>query len=318
MIPATDCSREPPAPPTHHQGATPPPKAEVPTPTPLPPLSAGPPQQAEPPLPVQRQEVASATLPGPPETLYVIGGFDSGRISSRSVEVFSDHWMAGPDYPLAIDHPSAATLGGRLYVAGGFSNGQARAEVFTLSSAGSWEAAPPLHHARGALALVALGGRLFAIGGRAAAAVAAVEVFEPASQTWTDVGTLPQPRDHVAGFAWQGQACVGGGRSPNTARVDCLQPEGGAWIRLPDLPIATSGAGAVFLAGEVLVAGGEDSAESRLVDRVFRLRAGAWLEEPMLVARHGIQLAVFHQRAWACGGATAAGYQAVSDCTSIR
>jgi len=68
----------------------------------------------------------------------------------------------------------------------------------------------------------------------------------------------------------------------------------------------------------VVVAGGENAAESTLVGHVFRFTGGsAWTDEPMLVPRHGIQLAVFGGRAWACGGATAAGYQAAADCTSI-
>lgn len=294
------------------------PPAETATPTPPPATpSPAPPQQAESPLPVQRQEVAAAALPGPSEALYVVGGFDTSRSSTRSVEVLREAWTAGPDYPLPIDHAAAAAAAGRLFVAGGFSNGPARAEVFALSG-GDWLPVAPLHHARGALALVALSDRLYAIGGRTAFEVAAVEMYDPAQNTWTDVTTLPQPRDHLAGFAFQGRVCAAGGRSPNTPRVDCYDPTTNSWSRLPDLPRATSGAGAIGLADEVLVAGGEDSAESVLVDRVFRFRSGAWTEEPMLVPRHGIQLALFRQRAWACGGATVAGYRAVGDCTSLR
>ncbi|MDQ6692165.1 MAG: hypothetical protein M3Z13_05295 [Candidatus Dormibacteraeota bacterium] len=265
-----------------------------------------------------RQEVASAVLPGTVETLYVIGGFDSARTSTRSVEALRESWLAGPDYPLPIDHAAAATLGTRLFVSGGFSNGPARAEVFSFTEAGSWQAVAPLNHARGAHALVTLGDRLYAVGGRTGSEVAAVEMFNPALNSWTDVTSLPQPRDHVAGFAWQGRVCIAGGRSPNTSRVDCYDPTTGGWSRLADLPGATSGAGAAAFGDLILVAGGEDSAESRLVDRVFRYRAGAWNEEPMLVARHGIQLAVFRGRAWACGGAIVPGYRAVSDCTSMR
>ncbi len=43
----------------------------------------------------------------------------------------------------------------------------------------------------------------------------------------------------------------------------------------------------------------------------------AWTDEPMLVPRHVLWLAVFGGRAWACGGATAPGYQAAPDRTSI-
>ena len=68
----------------------------------------------------------------------------------------------------------------------------------------------------------------------------------------------------------------------------------------------------------MIVAGGENAAESTLVGHVYRFSGGsAWGDEPMLVPRHGIQLALYRGRAWACGGATAAGYQAAADCTSI-
>ena len=70
--------------------------------------------------------------------------------------------------------------------------------------------------------------------------------------------------------------------------------------------------------GEAIVACGENAAESTLVAHGFRFTgAPAWTDEPMSAPRHGIQLTVFLGRAWACGGATAAGYQAATDCTSI-
>jgi hypothetical protein len=135
---------------------------------------------------------------------------------------------------------------------------------------------------------------------------------------WNDVATLPVPRDHGAGFAWQGLACIAGGRFPTTARVDCYDPVSSGWARMPDLPFPTSGAGAIALDSQVVVAGGENAAESTLVDHVLRFTGGSsWTDEPMLVPRHGVQLAIFGGRAWACGGATAAGYHAAADCTSI-
>jgi hypothetical protein len=174
-------------------------------------------------------------------------------------------------------------------------------------------------HPRAAFGLVAVGNHFYAIGGIGGGGeVGAVEAYDPVADHWSDVATLPLPRDHVAGFSWQGQACVAGGRSPTTARVDCFDPVSSAWTRLPDLPVPTSGAGASALGGQVLVAGGENAAESTLVDHLFRFTGGsAWSDEPMVSPRHGIQLAPWGGRAWACGGATAAGYQATTTCTSI-
>jgi hypothetical protein len=284
-----------------------------PTPTPIP-------QQAEASLPLPRQEVAEGLQDGRPNSLWVIGGFDPRRRSTDTVQVFSGGgWKSGPSYPFAVDHAAAANANGRLYVAGGYSNGPARGDLFRLDSALSgWERLAPMHHPRGALALVAIENTIYAIGGAAGAEVATVESYDTLQNAWTDVATLPSPRDHGAGLAWQGLACVAGGRFPTTARVDCYDPNSNTWSRMPDLPVATSGAGAVTLLGQVIVAGGENAGESTLVDHVFRFTGGsAWTDEPMLVPRHGVQLAVFGGRTWACGGATAAGYHAATDCTSI-
>ena len=286
-----------------------------PTPTPVP-------QQAEAPLPLPRQEVAEGVQPGNPDSLWVIGGFDPQRRSSATVQVLMNSvWKPGPAYPFAVDHASAVAAARRLYVAGGYSNGVARGDLYRIDnqSLGSWEKLAPMHHPRGALALVAMGRTLYAIGGAARGTeVAQVEAYDTVQNLWTDVATLPLPRDHGAAWAWQGLACLAGGRTPVTARVDCYDPIKKVWSRLPDLPFATSGAGAIAVEGQVLIAGGENAAETALVDHVFRSKAGgAWSDEAMLVPRHGIQLAVFGGRVWACGGATAPGYHAATSCTSF-
>ena len=304
-LPATASPRSSPTP----TSRTSPARAQSPTPPPEP-------QRAEVPLPAARQEVASAA---DGRSLYLIGGFDPGRHSSSSVYVLTDAWATGPTYPLPVDHAAAAVLDGRLYVAGGFSNGAAQGAVYALDQ-GAWHQVASLHHPRGALALVGLTRKLYAIGGNAAAGnVAPIEVYDPAADAWTDGPDLPSPRNHLAGFNYQGLVCVAGGRSPNTTRVDCLSAARETWSRLPDLPFATSGAGAgvVGVDDEVVVAGGEDPNESLLVTQVARLRGRAWSAEAMLVPRHGIQLALFRERLWACGGATAPAYQASAACTSF-
>jgi N-acetylneuraminic acid mutarotase len=253
------------------------------------------------------------------QSLVVVGGFDSAHRDTSSVFVYAAGWSRGPDFPVAVDHAAAATLAGAVYVAGGNSGGVAQAALYRLDGSG-WMRLNPMHHPRGALALVAAQDRLFAVGGVAGGAeVAPVEEWSPRGGSWTDVATLPSPRDHGAGFTWSGRVCLAGGRSPNTARVDCYDPLARAWSRLPDLPAPTSGAGAANLNGQAIVAGGEDAGEARLVNHVFRLGPGdaGWSDEPMLVPRHGTELVVFGRRAYACGGATAAGYQASAACTSI-
>ncbi|MFI5265922.1 MAG: Kelch repeat-containing protein [Chloroflexota bacterium] len=283
----------------------------IPTPGPLD-------QRDEPSLPQPREEGAAAVAGG---KLYVIAGFDAPGRDTPSVFVYDGHaWQTGPALPAALDHPSAAAIGSDVYLAGGFSGGPAVSGAYKLS-AGKWQAVAPLKHARGGLALVALHGKLYALGGIGQtemapnqAEIGPAEVYDPTTNLWTDLPPLAAPRDHVAGFAFEGKACIGGGRGPNTPRVDCFDLAANAWQRLPDLPQPTSGAGSEVLNGEPIVAGGEGD---RVVDQLARFRSGAWQLDKMRQPRHGIQLAVLNGRAYACGGGNAPGLNAVAACTSI-
>jgi len=293
---------------------TPSPSPAVASPSPSPP----PLQRLEKPLPAAVEETAAAATD---TQLYVIGGFDAVGNSLRSVYVFNGtSWSSGPRLPIGLDHASAATFDGHVYVAGGHSFGRDSARVFRLDGA-RWTEVAAMRHPRGGHALIALAGRLYVIGGNTSLGqVPAAEVYDPATNRWSDLPPLPLPRNHVSGFAFQGKACVAGGRSPNTSRVDCFDPSSRAWIRLANLPNPTSGAGAAtFESGQVVVMGGEDAGESRIIaQRVHLNLDGTWgVPVAMLVPRHGFQLAVFEGRAWACGGGTVAGLHPVATCTSV-
>ena len=84
------------------------------------------------------------------------------------------------------------------------------------------------------------------------------------------------------------------------------------------LAIATSGAAAAARNGVTIVAGGESAGETSITGIVQSSRAGVWRMTPMLLPRHGTTFAVFRGRLWACGGATAPGFHAVPQCTSLR
>jgi non-specific serine/threonine protein kinase len=280
--------------------------------------SPEPAQRAEPALPAAIEESAAAAANG---KLYVMGGFNAAGASLDGVYVFDGKaWSAGPHLPLPVDHPSAATLDGVVYIAGGHSNGADTARTFRLDG-DHWTEMSSMHFARGGHALVAVEGRLYAIGGNTSRAnVAQVETFDPGANAWTSVASLPVPRNHVMGFVLGAAACVAGGRSPTTARIDCMNVSSAEWSRLPDLPSATSGGGAAtFVGGGVVVTGGEDANENRMIDQLTRYQpGGSWSSgDTMLSPRHGFELAAFQGRAWACGGGTAPGLNPVTTCTSL-
>lgn len=269
-------------------------------------------------LPVALEESAAASAGG---KLYVIGGFDAAGNSLRSVWVFDGKaWSAGPRLPLGLDHTSAAELGGHVYVAGGHTFGRDSALVFRLDGA-SWTRIAALHHPRGGHTLLSLSNHLYVLGGNSATAnVAPAEIYDPQTASWRDLPPMPDPRNHVSGFVLGSDVCAAGGRSPSTARVDCYDPVSTRWVRFPNLPMPTSGAGAATLAdGGVVVLGGQDAQETRLVNQVAWLNGSkTWRTAgAMLVPRHGFELAMFNGRAWACGGGSAPGLYPVATCTSL-
>jgi Kelch motif len=271
-------------------------------------------QRTEPPLPDARQEVASAA--SDELGLWVIGGLDAGRRSTPTVFRYDgERWAQEQDLPVGIDHPGAAALGDAIYVAGGLTNGAVSRRVFALP--GPRELAP-LNRARGGLALVAAGGKLYALGGNGAAGdVAPAEEYDVTADRWTLLPPMPSPRNHVAGFSHRGMACAAGGREPNSSRVDCWDPASRRWVSLPSLPTPTSGAGGGSLGERAFVAGGEDASAGAMIDQLAVLDADGWRVERMAAPRHGIALAAYRGRLWACGGGTVAGLRPVATCTSF-
>jgi len=298
--------------PSPSHGPSPP--ADSPSPSP----SAPEMQRVERSLPVALEESGAAAAGG---KLYVMGGFDAIGTSLRSVWVFDGSaWSAGPRLPLGLDHASAATLDDHVYLAGGHSFGRDSPRFFRLDGS-SWTELASMHHPRGGHALIAAAGKLYAIGGNNAFAnVGPAEVYDPNTGAWTDLSPLPSPRNHVAGFVFGANVCVAGGRSPATARVDCYNFESSRWVRLPDLPRATSGAGAATLDdSSAVILGGQNAQETTINDQFVLLPdPSAWSASgSMLVPRHGFELAIFQGRAWACGGGSLPGLHPVATCTSV-
>jgi hypothetical protein len=294
---------------------SPTPAASTPSPSPSP-AAQQPLQRAEPSLPAAVEESAAAAVDG---KLYVMGGFNAAGTSLNTVYVFDGtRWSAGPRLAVGLDHPSAATLDGHVYIAGGHGSAGYSARLFRLDT-DRWTELASMHFARSALALIAADGALYAIGGNSTRGdVPEVEAYDPGADKWTVLSSLPLPRNHVAGLVLGDSVCVAGGRSPNTTRVDCLDAPGLSWSRLPNLPRATSGAGAIGFADGAVVMGGEDGVESKIIDQLAIYSPnGGWSSREMLSPRHGIQLAMFDGRAWACGGGNLAGLHPVATCTSL-
>jgi N-acetylneuraminic acid mutarotase len=190
--------------------------------------------RAGPPLP---RPVAGGTLGLVGRTLHYVGGFDADRDT-----VVATHWALDVDGARADD-------------------GRAR-----------WLERAPLHVARGHLASAVVGGRLFAIGGQVRhdtnpVDLADVEAYDPETDAWTAVASLPTPRSHfeASTFVDHGRIVVVGGRN-NTASLfikgaglaDILvyDPSTDRWATCPGLPVGLTSPVALPVGGTLVVTTG--------------------------------------------------------------
>jgi N-acetylneuraminic acid mutarotase len=229
-----------------------------------------------------------------------MGGFVPEGRGTNSVEIYHTEtatWSRGPDLPVAVNHAMATSLGGLVYLFGGYAGSElsgARERAFVLRPvrAGMWQELPRMPEGRAAGGAAAIGGKIYLAGGVGPDGLAAATlVFDPAANRWTTAPGLPTQREHL-GVAGDGRRLYAvGGRTPagNLAAAEVFDPSGGNWIRLPDMPTARGGIGAAATDnGFIVAAGGEGQTTFDEVE-AFDTVAGQWRSlPPMPTARHGL------------------------------
>jgi N-acetylneuraminic acid mutarotase len=161
------------------------------------------------PMPAPVYEVALAAVG---DKIHVIGGSVLGVAGPYHLEydIAKDTWRARALLPKGLDHVGATVLNGKIYTVGGFvatlhRDGQNAAYEYDPAS-DTWRILPLMKAGRGSVGVAALGGKIYAVGGRNADGnvVTTHEVFDPATNVWTELAPLPHARDHTATVAIDG------------------------------------------------------------------------------------------------------------------
>jgi N-acetylneuraminic acid mutarotase len=153
--------------------------------------------------------------------LYVAGGFRN-VMASDLVDVYdpvANMWMTRASMPATRDHACGAAIGGALIVAGGrtVQTNSPRPDVWSYDpGTNMWTSRAPMPTGRGGMGCGAIGGLLYATGGEGNPAVPSgvfpdVEAFDPATNTWTELAPMPNPKHGVAGAVWNGALYLCGG-----------------------------------------------------------------------------------------------------------
>ena len=207
------------------------------------------------------------------DRIYVVGGYPSTRITVATVQVYDagkDAWTLATPIPQPLNHPMAATVGGKLYVIGGQATAFGRADsarfldtVFIYDPATeAWTRGAPMPTARSSGAVAAIDGKIYVAGGRPPHGHD-FAVYDPAADSWTVLPDLPTQRNHIAAAAIGGKLYVVGGRfgagfrSEMTDALEVYDPATGSWSARAPMPTVRGGINGIAANGCLHVFGGE-------------------------------------------------------------
>lgn len=264
---------------------------------------------------------SSAAVRG--EDIYVAGGAGI-TAPQNSVEIYDmlgDIWRSGPALPEGVQQGAMASLGGLIYLSGGYlkeSKGADNASLWVLDpSLGFWVSGPDMPAPRAWHGMAALGGKLYVAGGEGGSA-ASVLVYDPGTEKWSVLSApLPQPRSGLALVAHKGKLYAIGGRLANgeiTGRVDIFDVEAGRWSEGPALPAARAGHAAAVFGENIHVVGGEQASppQTHATHYVLGPEGRKWREDvPLPTPRHGLLLVPGRGGVVAIGGASGPGFYTV-------
>ena len=226
----------------------------------------------------------AANLPGPAVEnpaitslngkLYAFGGSTtpfSGAVNNSAVfDPASGAWTSLASMPTSRGGATAQAVGGKIYVAGGMAGDGASVNTLEVydPQTNSWTTAAPMTTRRDNPGSAILGGKLYVFGGRTrnadgsavAQALATVEMFDPANNTWSVMAPMPSGRRTVVVGLIGGRAQVMGGEVPGGNGVSSANEEydplTDTWRVLTPMKTPRHGAAAGTIAGVVYVVGG--------------------------------------------------------------
>src|SRR6266850_2346130 len=216
--------------------------------------------------------------------MYVIGGFsENGKAAPAMVyewDPAADKWTKKKPIPVPVHHQAQTQYNGKIYIFGGCQrplSGPGMSGWQPVDNSweydprtDTWRALAPMPVRRCAAVAEQVGGKIYVIGGatvmensgeaalfgdRPARILGTNQMYDPATNTWTNRSPMSTARNHAFSGVVNGKIYVIGGRlgaahvtaSSNTDVVEEYDPARDRWIVLPSMPTARHGAAGAFI-----------------------------------------------------------------------
>ncbi len=293
------------------------------------------PQWSEKPsLPFAVQEIYPALHKG---RIHVVGGLlgEGGRVVGVSDRHVAYDPATGASEMLAAlpasrHHPQAVSVGGRLYLLGGFAtnagavNWIMQRETLVLDeAAGAWAALAAAPAPHGESVATVIGGRIHSVGGRTPKGAANLGygdhadtdhhlVYDVGPNSWSRAAPALSKRNSAAGAIIGGLWHVAGGRHVTDGPSDAHEvydPKEDKWRTAAPMPKGSGAGGnaAGVIAGKLYVFGGEyfhDGGKVHAEVWAYDPKTDAWeAAAPMPTPRHGQGGVTIGDGVWLVGGA---------------
>jgi len=218
--------------------------------------------RAGPNLPAPRHHPAVAAIDG---SVYVSGGARHATRWTPEKNLWvlrpgSDSWDRLPDMPEGRMGHQMVAANGKLYLIGGRGPSS---KVLIYDRTTGWSEGAPMPTPRDHLAAVLVQNKIYAIGGRHGGILRNVDIYDIATDTWSQGPSLPRPMSAMAaGLLADGRIHVIGGEDPRTFgggvldRHEVLDLASDRWTDGTKPLLAVHGAAYGEIAGVLVIAGG--------------------------------------------------------------
>jgi len=223
------------------------------------------------PMPTARKGAASAVVNG---KIYVFGGMvcdpDGSAWASEKTEVYdpeNNTWQTRTDMPTARNNPSAAAVGGKIYVIGGIN--LATVDEYDPSS-NMWTSKTPMPTARSQHFCMVIGGKIYVIGGADSLnnGLDTVEQYDPTTNTWTSKAAMTTARRGLtAGVINDRIYAVGGSDGVQLDTVEEYDPSTNTWAPKTSMPTKRVGLASGVVNGKLYAIGGWNNISSTYSER---------------------------------------------------
>ena len=268
-------------------------------------------------MPTPRWEHYTCVVDG---KIYVIGGAGPVYEALGTVEVYdpaTDTWETKSEMPTARQGLSTSVVNGKIYAIGGAEFSSASftvSEKFSIveeydPATDTWTTKSPMPTVRGWHSAIVIDEKIHIFGGALGASpatghVKTVEVYDPVTDTWSQMGDVPRGIGAGSGGVVDGKIYLFGGYG-GPRRVDEYNPLTDTWTQKPDMPTPRVGLSTSVLDEKIYLIGGFSSSNYLGVTTVemYDPATDTWATVPdMPTGRFGAYTSVVDGNIYVFGG----------------